>query len=430
LHDDVIYRVLDDGEGNFWMSCNRGVFRVARKDFDRFDAGAIPKIPSVSFSQADGMRSPECNGGFQPAGWRTPDGRLWFPTVGGAAVIDPHRMPTNVLPPPVLVEALVVDTALVPLEASRRIPPGKGRLEFRYTALSFVAPEKVLFRYRLEGFDRDWVDAGTRRAAYYTNLPPGDYVFRVTACNDSGLWNTEGISLGFRLEPHFHQTWWFYLMCAVAVALAGEGLYLFRIRQMRARQTRLEGLVAQRTAQLQEANRDLERLSLVDPLTGIANRRQFERVLEAEHKRSERNGTPLSLMMCDLDFFKQLNDAFGHLVGDDCLKRVADTLSRCVRGAGDLVARYGGEEFAVVLPGAGVEGAAALAHRMCVGVEALHIPRSETELDEIITISLGVATAGDVRNVPTGSLVARADEALYRAKAEGRNRVVVAESAS
>jgi diguanylate cyclase (GGDEF)-like protein len=134
--------------------------------------------------------------------------------------------------------------------------------------------------------------------------------------------------------------------------------------------------------------------------------------------------------MCDLDFFKRLNDVFGHVVGDACLKRVAETLSRCVRGAGDLVARYGGEEFAVILPGASVEGAAEIANRIRAGVEALHIPRSETGMGEIITISLGVATAGDLRNVSAGSLVARADEALYLAKTEGRNRVVVAEPLS
>ncbi len=425
LFDDVVYRILEDAAGHFWMSCNRGVFRVSRRDFDRYDRGEIKAIPSTPFSRADGLRNPECNGGFQPAGWRSRDGRLWFPTIAGAAVVDPTRLRVNTIPPPVVLEALLVDGKARPLQSGLRIPPGKGNLELHYTGLSFVAPERVAFRYRLVGLDADWIDAGKRRIAYYTNLPSGQYTFRVTACNDSGVWAPEGASIAFVVEPRFYQSVWFVLLCAAAVGLAAEGAYVLRVHRLKARQKELEDLVAERTRQLAEANQVLERLSLADPLTGTANRRQFERVLEFERKRSERTGAPLALLMIDIDEFKVLNDAFGHLVGDDCLKRVAQELMASVRGAGDLVARYGGEEFAVILAGSDAEGAVVLAERIRARVEALALPLDPGRPGHRLTVSVGVAGARRMREVSSETLVAAADQALYRAKQTGKNRVEI-----
>jgi diguanylate cyclase (GGDEF)-like protein len=423
LFDDVVYRILEDGQGNFWMSCNRGIFRVSRRDFDRYDHKEIRAIPSIAYSRADGLRNPECNGGFQPAGWRARDGRLWFPTIAGAAVVDPAHLRVNTSAPPVVLEALLVDGKPWPARSGIRVPPGKGNLELHYTALSFVAPERVAFRYRLEGLDNDWVDAGRRRVAYYPHLPSGKYTFRVTACNDSGVWAAQPVSLAFIVEPRFYQTVWFFLLCAIALALGGEGAYVLRVHRLKARQKELEDLVAERTRQLAEANQVLERLSLADPLTGAANRRQFERVLEFERRRSERTGAPLALLMIDIDEFKVLNDAFGHLVGDECLKHVADELMASVRGAGDLVARYGGEEFAVILAGTDGNGALILAERIRARVEALAIPLDPNRPGRRLTISIGVAGSRTVEQLSAESLVAAADQALYRAKQGGRNRV-------
>jgi diguanylate cyclase (GGDEF)-like protein len=423
LFDDLIYRILEDGSGRFWMSCNRGIFRVDRKDFDLYDAGKIKTIPTVAYSRADGLRNPECNGGFQPAGWRGRDGRIWFPTNAGAAVVDPGRLPINTLPPPVALEGLLVDGRDMSLLAPLRIPPGRGSFEFHYTGLSFLAPDRVNFRYRLDGFDRDWVEAGQRRVAYYTNLPSGQYTFRVLASNDAGLWSPRGASVALIVEPRFYQTFWFFLLCACAAVAMGEGAYVLRVRQLKARQRELEELVAERTRQLAEANQVLERLSLVDPLTGIANRRQFEKVLEFERRRSERTGGALALLMIDIDEFKVLNDAFGHLTGDESLKRVAEELTRCVRGAGDLVARYGGEEFSVILPGTDAAGATVLAERVRARVAGLAIPLSPHRPGETLTVSIGVAGVVRGHDVAPEALVAAADQALYRAKQDGRNRV-------
>src|SRR5687768_5538489 len=149
------------------------------------------------------MPSAECHGGSQPSGLRAADGRLWFPTLGGAAVVDPARLGLNLQPPPVVVEEVLVDRRPFDLRGLGQAPPGRLDFEFHYTALSFMAPRKVRFQYRLDGFDEGWVDAGTRRAAYYTKLPPGQYRFQVKAANDDGVWNEQGASLAFAVPPRF-----------------------------------------------------------------------------------------------------------------------------------------------------------------------------------------------------------------------------------
>src|SRR5581483_1330253 len=170
---------------------------------------------------------------------------------GGVVVINPENIRYNSLPPPVIIEQSLINKSAVSPGPHLRLPPGQGELELHYTALSLLAPEKVSFRYKLEGFDKEWIDAGTRRVAFYTNLPPGEYRFRVTACNNDGVWNETGASFDFYLKPHFHQTWWFYALCASAVALLGVGLYRVRVRQLKAHERELALRVDERTTELQ-----------------------------------------------------------------------------------------------------------------------------------------------------------------------------------
>ncbi|HEV8484533.1 MAG TPA: two-component regulator propeller domain-containing protein [Blastocatellia bacterium] len=235
LFDDVVFQILEDSKENLWMSCNKGIFRIAKNDFEEHSRGMRASITSISYGRSDGMKSRECNGGFQPAGWKTKDGKLWFPTVKGVVMIDPENIRLNDQPPPVIVERVLVDNEPIRLTGDISLGPGLEKFEFHYTGLSFLAPEKVNFKYKLEGFDRDWVDAGMRREASYTNIPPGMYTFRVVASNNDGIWNMTGASLEFYLKPRFHQTYWFYGLSAVGVALVGWGLHRFRLRQMQAR---------------------------------------------------------------------------------------------------------------------------------------------------------------------------------------------------
>lgn len=234
LGDDTVTVILEDGAGDLWMGSTRGVLRVSLKNLNAFADGHARSVSCVAYGKADGLPTTDCGGGTQPAGWRSRDGRLWFPTSKGIAVVDPSALRRNELPPPVVVESLVVDREQRPTDVERvELQPGSRAVEFHFTALSFVDPSKVKFRYRLEGFERDWVEAGARREAFYTNLPPGTYRFRVMASNDDGVWNEHGAELSFRLRPYFYQTVWFYLLCALVAAALMWGVHRVRVRQLR-----------------------------------------------------------------------------------------------------------------------------------------------------------------------------------------------------
>ncbi|MCS6804521.1 MAG: sigma 54-interacting transcriptional regulator [Acidobacteriota bacterium] len=257
LFDDVVSWILEDDRGNFWMSGNRGIFRVSRKELNDFADGRTAAFTCIAYGVADGMPSSECNGGGQPGGWRSRDGRLWFPTIKGVVVIDPRQM--NDLPPPVHVEQMLIDKTPMRLWQQIEAPPGHGDLEIHYTALSFVAPEKMRFRYRLEGYDHGWIEAGSRRVAYYTNVPPGQYQFRVLAMNNDGVWNETGAVVAFRLLPHFYQTRWFFLLIGAGLILIGWSGYRWRVQHLQRRTRQLEKKVAERTAEVVEQKEQLAR---------------------------------------------------------------------------------------------------------------------------------------------------------------------------
>jgi ligand-binding sensor domain-containing protein/signal transduction histidine kinase len=232
LPDDVVYRVLDDQRGSLWLASGKGIFRVEKKVLDDFASGKAKVITFTTYGTADGMATRECSGGGHPSAWRGRDGKLWFSTIKGVAMIDPGDIKINEQPPPVVIDQVRIDNESITPGQRIELPPGKSRFDFYYSALSFIAPEKVSFRYRLENFDPDWVDPGTRRSASYTNLPPGNYRFRVIARNNDGVWNQTGAVLDLRLRPYFYQTYWFYALCVLALALLVWLAYRFRVKQM------------------------------------------------------------------------------------------------------------------------------------------------------------------------------------------------------
>jgi signal transduction histidine kinase/ActR/RegA family two-component response regulator/streptogramin lyase len=259
LPDESIGAVLQDAAGDLWITTNKGAFRLSMRELDRFRRREIRALRYDAFGVGDGMRTRECNGGMQSVAARSRDGRLWFSTIKGVAVVDPSRLTKNAIPPPVVIEALRVDHRELPVVRKSAAPPGRGELEVQYSALSFVQPEAVKFRYRLEGYDEEWVDAGSRRTAYYTNLRPGAYTFRVIACNNDGAWNTVGATLSLTLQPYFYQTAWFAGLCALVVILGVTGGLRARVAQARAREADLRRLVDERTRELQAEVRERER---------------------------------------------------------------------------------------------------------------------------------------------------------------------------
>lgn len=233
LYNNGVFQILEDERGNLWMSSNRGIHRVAKQQLIEFAEGKTRSVSSVSYGTKDGMLSNECNGARQPAGTKTRDGKLWFPTQRGVAVLDPRSITTNPLPPPVVIEEVMLDRSRVVSRGPVEVQPGQENLEIHYTGLSFIKPEHVRFRYRLEGLDKEWVDAGTRRTAYYSHLPPGTYTFAVMAANSDGVWNTTGANLRVIVHPPFWRTWWFLALSGLAVIGLGLLIYKRRVWHLR-----------------------------------------------------------------------------------------------------------------------------------------------------------------------------------------------------
>jgi ligand-binding sensor domain-containing protein/signal transduction histidine kinase len=220
LPDDVISHIEEDGAGRLWIGTHHGLFCVAEADLNAFADGRQQSVFCILYDKQDGLPSAEFSGGIQPAGWRARDGRLWFATDNGLISLQPAAVTVNPLPPPVVVESLLVDgemfassldegAAVADLRRRVRIPAGRTQFEFHFTALSYAAPENVRFQYRLSGLEKNWMDAGLNRAATYNYLPPGAYEFHVRAANNDGVWNETGATVTFELLPHFWQRWWF-----------------------------------------------------------------------------------------------------------------------------------------------------------------------------------------------------------------------------
>ncbi len=264
LHEDTVFQILEDRSGHLWLSGNRGISRVVLAELNALADGTAQRVRAVSFGKADGLRSIEGNGGHQPVGTKDAQGALWFATTKGVVRVRPEALATNMLPPPVVLESIEVGGKPAPLHNGLEVEPGQTDIALHYTALSFARPEAVRFRYRLQGFDQDWVPAGNRRDAYYTNLPPGSYRFEVQAINEDGVHSARPASLQFTLKPQIWQHPAFVLVYLLAGALLFWLLLLIsqrRVRRLTAQKAELIDVINERDsaqAKLTEANRELE----------------------------------------------------------------------------------------------------------------------------------------------------------------------------
>ncbi|MCG6963957.1 MAG: HD domain-containing protein [Acidobacteria bacterium] len=300
LAENVVSRILADGTGHVWLSGNRGISRLSLEELRSVADGRAARVTPLVIGEGDGLTCAETNGGFQPAGWRSRDGRLWFPTTAGIAVIDPARLRRNPVPPPVVVEEVRVGGRRLAGAAPLHIPAGARNLEFRYAALALAHPEAVEHRYRLRGFDDDWVHAGDRRLAFYSRVPPGRYEFQVIAANEDGVWNKRGASLPLVVEAHFYETTGFKLFAVLVVLALVVGSYRLRVRGVERRRRLLEAEVEARTRELSGAHRRTEQhlklLSKQDEELKRLNRNLARLVDERTRElRETRDATVLSL---------------------------------------------------------------------------------------------------------------------------------------
>ncbi|MDP9010747.1 MAG: response regulator [Pseudomonadota bacterium] len=254
---ETILQVLEDEQHRVWLTANKGLTSVARATLDALARGQTMAPDIHTYDVSDGLRTTEFDGGNTSAGCRTSDGRLWFPNIRGIVAVDPAAIRTNTFKPPVQIEQVTVDAVPIPLTQGVAVSPGHQQWEFHYTALSLLAAQRSRFRYRLEGFDKQWVDAGNRRIAYYTSLPPGTYSFRVIASNNDGVWNDTGASFHFTLKPFFYQTVWFVLLSILAFMAVIGAWYRWRVGRLRHLAHTLSEQVALRTRDLELANTEL-----------------------------------------------------------------------------------------------------------------------------------------------------------------------------
>jgi PAS domain S-box-containing protein len=277
LFDNNIYAIVPDDLGNLWVDSTRGIYRVARRDINAFADGKTNHVACTVFDGIDSVKTTDKTA-QERVGCKTADGRIWFPGPLGVVMIDPAHVPASPVAPPVHIERVLADGREVARNANTVVPPGNGELEFHFNALSFSAPSKVQIRYQLEGYDQDWVDAGDRRLAFYTNLKPGAYTFQVIAANADGVWNEQGDTVAISLRPHYYETAWFRLLCGGLAFAALIGIYLLRVQRLNLKQQALqknrdllESEIQKRTAELAKTNAALQEK--------IAERKQAEMAL-------------------------------------------------------------------------------------------------------------------------------------------------------
>lgn len=423
LWDGTCLSILEDGSANLWITTNCGFFRVAKSELNAFADGRVSGVHSTAYGPNDAMRSATFAGGLQPAAALDSSGRLLLPSTKGLVLVDPRQLPAPVQPPPARLDRLLVNGAPRTLGRELKLPPGPATVNIEYSAITLLHAERVRFRYQIEGLAPDWIDAGMNRAVSFPALAHGRYRFRMQTTLDGKLWSAPTAPLTIVVQPHVYQSTWFLVLMAGAASAALYGLMRLRLRSLRLRHAHMEELVAQKTEALRLANEHLSRLSFIDALSGLANRRRFDEVLNDEWRRACRSGSSLALIMADVDYFKHYNDALGHPEGDRCLAAVAGVFASQARRNSDLAARYGGEEFVMLLPGADYEAALEMAEALRAACQALAIPHPGSAVAPVVTLSLGVAMHAPTDPAAMGTLVAAADAALYRAKNEGRNRV-------
>jgi diguanylate cyclase (GGDEF)-like protein len=416
---DKLFHVVDDRHGAFWLTSNRGIVRLPGEQAEAVADGRRERVDFELYTEGDGLLSAQANGGAgPPAAWHS--GRVWVATAVGLASVDPlhlTRYEDTVLP--VSIEHFEADGREMPLRGTIRLPAGTERVVLQYAGLGFIMPQRIRYRTKLEDFDETWVERRGQNVAEYTNLGPGDYVFRVSAAYPYGEWNGSETSLRFSIAPLPWQRAWFWALVIVALL----GLILLasqvRMRRLEHRAAELSAQVDEKTRELKRQADDYERQARIDQLTGLANRRAFDEWLADEFQRSRSEERPLSLVIMDLDHFKRVNDEYSHLIGDEVMRVVADVLRSHVR-AGDQAARWGGEEFTLTFHDIDGEQAVRICERIRQSIETTDFGRLAPDLH--ITASFGVSDTEQARSYE--DLLRQADQALFQAKSEGRNRVV------
>jgi diguanylate cyclase (GGDEF)-like protein len=406
--DGLVYFLEFDASRRLWVGTERGVDTWDGSRWSHYDT-------------RDGLAWDDCNlNGFAAQA----DGTVWIGTSGGLSRFKPRSRGAPEAPPEAVFTKLVMGREDVSGQSNPAFPIHSNSFVARYAAPNAPRQNGVVFRYRLEGANSNWTETAQRELRF-AQLAPGAYRLEIEARDSDGVWSGHGAEFRFEILTPWYRTWWFIGACGLIPVSLVLGLLQLRVLAARRREQELERIVGEKTADLRRVNEELLRLSSVDALTGLANRRVFDETLKMECARLKRTGSSVSLLMIDIDHFKALNDSQGHQRGDEYLKLVGSELARLAKRQLDVAARYGGEEFAVILPETNADGAAQFAKSVPLAIAALGLPHAASSVAPFLTASVGVATATLDWHCSPEELVAAADQALYQAKRSGRNRVIV-----
>ncbi len=258
LFDNVVSTIVQDDYNNLWFTCNKGLYYVRKSDLNDYIEGKIASFSPVVFGKEDGLLSTEFNGGMTPSSLKHTDGTLWFPSIHGAAVVDPEKMNLNLSRPNIFIEKVFVDDTEYEYPDIVEIPPGSGKVKIVYTSLSFKSPENVTFQYKLEGLSDQWSNLIKRREIIYEHLPPGSFEFRTRGCNSDGIWNYEGSSVKLIVHAYFYQTVLFYIIVSIIFVMLVATVFYIRIRSLQYREKKLQELVEERTINLKQEKEKTE----------------------------------------------------------------------------------------------------------------------------------------------------------------------------
>jgi diguanylate cyclase (GGDEF)-like protein len=408
--DGLVYFLEFDASGRLWVGTERGV--------DTWDGSSWGHYDS-----RDGLAWDDCN---LNAFAEEADGTVWIGTSGGLSRFTPRPHHAPEAPPEVVFTKLVMGRTDVSGQRNPSFGIHSSSLIARYSSPNAPRVNGVVFRYRLEGANSSWTETA-QRELQFAALAPGAYRLEIEARDSDGVWSGHRAEFPFEILTPWYWTWWFAGTCILIPVSVALGALRLRMLGAKRREHELQRMVEEKTADLRRVNEDLLKLSSLDALTGLANRRAFDQTLEMECARLKRTGSAVSLMILDVDHFKELNDSEGHQRGDEYLRLVGSELTRHAKRQIDLAARYGGEEFAVILPETGAAGAERVAESVRLAIAGLELRHPASPVASFLTVSVGVATATREWHSSPQELVAAADQALYGAKRGGRNRMNVAQ---
>lgn len=417
LPNNMVYCIQEDEEGNLWMSTEYGISK-----FDKINSSF------KNYNNKNGLMYEK----FKPcASAKSADGEIFFGGANGITSFFPGNIRESNTVPNVIITQIEVNGK--PLEFDSSI----DRVEtinlthkdilfaFEFAALDFADIRSNQYAYKLEGFDSDWIYGKNRNYASYTSIKPGEYTFRVKASNNEGYWDEEGKKVKIIIEPPWWDTVEVKAIASIFMVALLIGGYYIRVTSLKKQNAILEKKVEERTSELAVLNEELSKLASMDGLTQLANRRYADIHMEAEWKRARRGQLELSIILIDIDYFKPYNDFYGHPKGDECLKSFSALLSKALKRPADMACRYGGEEFLLILPNTPLYGAAKVAETIQRELRDIEIPHEMSKASEFVTCSMGIASIIPQSELGMEDLIKSADIALYKAKEQGRNQMVV-----